>query len=138
MAYQKTVIPMLVDPTLATSLQIGEVHHSAHCVLRITSHKEITHVIVTMEVLTLPTVLMQPMPRTKLDPSHYCQRHRFLSSNYRVPENYTLTRLDQLPEPDCHHLQLTCNFLAQNSLAPKPTRHPIPMNSNRIPIRSPT
>ena len=86
MAYQEAVIPMLVDPTLAASLQVGEVHHSADRILSIARHKKITHVIVPMKVLALPTVLMQPMPRTKLDPSHYRQRHRFLSSNYRVPE----------------------------------------------------
>lgn len=93
MAYQKAVIPMLVDPTLATRFQIGKVHHTADRVLRIARHKKITHVIVPMKVLALPAVLMQPMPRTKLDPSHYGQRHRFLSSTYRVLETQTLKRL---------------------------------------------
>lgn len=83
------MIPVLVYPTLASSLQVREIHHSADRVLGIARHKKITHVVVPMKMLALPTVLKQPMTRTKLDPSHNRQRHRFLSSTFRVPEIQT-------------------------------------------------
>ena len=73
---QETVVPILIEPTLAPGFQLGKIHHPPDGVLGISGDKKIADIVVPVKVLALATVLVKSVPRTKLDAAHDRQTHR--------------------------------------------------------------
>ena len=76
LADQKTVIPVLVNPPLAAGLEVRKVDHSTNGILGLASDKEITNVVVPVEILALATMAVQAVTGAKLDASHDRQVHK--------------------------------------------------------------
>ncbi len=72
---EKTVVPMLIQPPFATSLEIRKIQNSSDRVLRFTRYEEIANVIVAVKMLALAPVFVQPMACAKMDAPHDCQTH---------------------------------------------------------------
>jgi hypothetical protein len=68
---QKAVVPILIDPTLALGLKLSKIDNPAHGILTFAADKEVGNVVMTVKMLTFATVLVESMPSTKFNSSHY-------------------------------------------------------------------
>jgi hypothetical protein len=62
---------MLINPALHAVLEVRKVDDSAYGIHLLAGHKNISHVVVTVEMFALAAVLVQAMTCTKLDAAHY-------------------------------------------------------------------
>lgn len=69
------MIPVFVEPTFAELLKLGEIDNSPHGVLLISFDEEIGYVVVAVKILALAAVLIESMPRAKLDAAHNAKSH---------------------------------------------------------------
>jgi hypothetical protein len=62
---------MLVQPAFAFGFQICKIHDSSDGILHTSSNKKVSHVVVSMKVFALATMLEEAMSGTKFNPTHY-------------------------------------------------------------------
>jgi hypothetical protein len=61
---------MFIEPSFAASLEFRKIDYSPDTVLRIAGNKKVGDVIMSVEMLTLPTMLEQTVSGTKFDSPH--------------------------------------------------------------------
>jgi hypothetical protein len=83
--HKKTMIPMLINPTFASRLQIGKIHHTTNRILLVSGRKKIGDVVMAMKIFALATMLEQSMARTKPNAPH----------NRKLHENLSVSSLEQ-------------------------------------------
>src|SRR6185503_3704027 len=66
---------MLVEPTFEQLLKLGKIDHAPHIVDFIARDVKIGRVIVTVKILALAAMLVQPVAGAKLDPPHDGETH---------------------------------------------------------------